>query len=729
MSFFFGKNNNSHLDDADAAVTPDADAAVTPTGSDEDGGIVIVEANGTPRIPEEINLPTLVNQPTGGMPIASTPALSDSVIVPPGPELYTDAGSVQSNATTDSQLKRHLDSLYIQRDGLYDLLLSAEINGIVDARRLQRSIAALTLQVEALNDLNYPQGSTDNKRLKRAVNMFSLQISDLEDLLQEAVQSDGTVDQHRLKRTLDSMFLQVDDLSELNQQSIQMDNFRQSSLGSLSLCDIDALSQFETDIHSLGSPTKNASPICYTSTSLHFAQYPATHHSLDGMTPLQSHAASNQQHAALRRSTASLPANVSGVGTMHTHPSESFQAIGSFIAEKEDAQPQAAKEQDGVLTTGMALLGDIARFLFGVCTFLKNACGSLFSFTKMSLSFLVWGCCMGKVFCARIYGDSKAILRKTVADWASNEVVAFVAGMITMGVAISALWLVKYSTVSFINFAYLNATSAMNPILEKSKMIWTVAVEEEPIVLPSIPGQVHVLTQVLVHPDPIFDSQVSCISCNPLAAVIESMVASATYLSANHSSNLNDLPDIGIHGSSPWTYMGGLLQSQLHLVLALALAAITIYQNMTAKSNLTNTTKTPGSTEATFQTMSHKDLKTECIQRDITPLALGQDMVRHLCQHDGIDHSFPQRNLDQYAGLTKKELQVHLKEMGAPTSGNKEDLQYRLVLAREAVYGAMSNDDMSDVAKQHNVNVTTTSDHELARCLAEAGPALPLAAA
>jgi hypothetical protein len=118
-------------------------------------------------------------------------------------------------------------------------------------------------------------------------------------------------------------------------------------------------------------------------------------------------------------------------------------------------------------------------------------------------------------------------------------------------------------------------------------------------------------------------------------------------------------------------------------------------------------------------------LKAECTQRNIAPLpVLAEDMVRHLCVHDGIENSFPKLDLSQYAGLKGKDLKLQLAELGAPTSGTKENLQYRLCLAREAVYKTLETDDLDEIATQHNVD----TDQYVARCLAEAGPLLPLVA-
>jgi hypothetical protein len=706
MSFFFSNSKNQPRTDTDGVATPE--------GSDGDGGIIILEANDSPPIPDEI-----VYQATGIADASPNPPnISDSIIVPSASELYNDNASMHSNATTDSQIKRVFDSLHIQRTDLYDVLLSAELNGTLDSGRLQRSLGVLSLLVEGLKDLSYPQGSRDDQRLKRAVKMISLQLEDLTDLHQSA-QVGREIDQDHLKRTLDSMFLQIDDVNDLAQQSTQAENRRQSSVGLGSLClrDVDALSQ--DDLQSLRSPT-DASPTNVPSLS----RDPAAHCSFsDDLASVKSCLVCTKPVVLNQPSSgASLPGNNNGIHTMYSHSGEAFQAVGSFIAEQETKG--TTKPRSGLLTAVPAFLGDVARFFIGICSFMNSLACSLISFAKFLWTVGSMAGYVVAVFCTRIYADSKACLGRIMATWASNDMVAFAAGMITTGITLGAMWLIKYGSLSAFNFALLNVTSVMDPILQKGRMIWPTLEEVAPV--SNIQEQAtHVLTRVIeMNPEPIVIAQQAAPKC--LAAAIDAVVVSSNgYFSSNQSLS-EEVQDTFYSVSSVWTMNGLLSQMQLYMVLALAFAVITVYQKMSTKLSVVKTSNAVATTtQASFEAMSNKALKAECIQRNIAPLpVLAEDLVRHLCVHDGIENSFPKLDLSQYTGLKGKELKVQLAELAAPTSGTKENLQYRLCLAREAIYKTLEADDLADIATQHNVD----TDQYVARCLAEAGPLLPFVA-
>ena len=133
-------------------------------------------------------------------------------------------------------------------------------------------------------------------------------------------------------------------------------------------------------------------------------------------------------------------------------------------------------------------------------------------------------------------------------------------------------------------------------------------------------------------------------------------------------------------------------------------------------------------TERDFWRLSIQELQREFKKRGLPPNgSIRQDLIRHLCEHDGIRHSFAQRKLDKYNTLNKLELQRALKNLGANISGKKADLQYRLVLAREAFYTALSDDELQRIARHCDpMENPQCYNMELARRLAEAGPQIPL---
>ena len=131
----------------------------------------------------------------------------------------------------------------------------------------------------------------------------------------------------------------------------------------------------------------------------------------------------------------------------------------------------------------------------------------------------------------------------------------------------------------------------------------------------------------------------------------------------------------------------------------------------------------PATSEAYFYSLTAASLQAECRMRGVKVPVLRQDMIRRLCEHDKVEHSFPQRNLLKYTHLNKDQLQSLLKELGQMTSGNKEDLQYRLVTARENVYKGLTKEELTTILRQ---NQMTDNGMELARRLAEAGPQVPL---
>lgn len=131
----------------------------------------------------------------------------------------------------------------------------------------------------------------------------------------------------------------------------------------------------------------------------------------------------------------------------------------------------------------------------------------------------------------------------------------------------------------------------------------------------------------------------------------------------------------------------------------------------------------PATSEAYFCSLTAASLQAECRMRGVKVPVLRQDMIRRLCEHDKVEHSFPQRNLLKYTHLNKDQLQSLLKELGQMTSGNKEDLQYRLVTARENVYKGLTKEELTTILRQ---NQMTDNGMELARRLAEAGPQVPL---
>ena len=131
-----------------------------------------------------------------------------------------------------------------------------------------------------------------------------------------------------------------------------------------------------------------------------------------------------------------------------------------------------------------------------------------------------------------------------------------------------------------------------------------------------------------------------------------------------------------------------------------------------------------------LERLSVPQLHAEFKKRGLTPPSgcIRQDLIRHLCEHDGIPHTFVPRKVDKYVTLTKAELQRDLKTLGASISGKKLDLQYRLVVAREAFYNRLAEDELQRIVRYTDPSDGNLQSPELARRLAEAGPQMPLRA-
>jgi hypothetical protein len=126
-----------------------------------------------------------------------------------------------------------------------------------------------------------------------------------------------------------------------------------------------------------------------------------------------------------------------------------------------------------------------------------------------------------------------------------------------------------------------------------------------------------------------------------------------------------------------------------------------------------------------FDSLSSACLQMECEKRGFRAPILRADKIRHLCHHDCVDDPYPRRTLLNYTNLTKVELQAALKNLGECTSGNKEDLQYRLLVARETMYRKIPHSVLKAIMKQQGIK---SNGMDLSQRLAEAGPNLPLEA-
>lgn len=159
------------------------------------------------------------------------------------------------------------------------------------------------------------------------------------------------------------------------------------------------------------------------------------------------------------------------------------------------------------------------------------------------------------------------------------------------------------------------------------------------------------------------------------------------------------------------------------LNLALMIGLILVYVLMPRKCR---------KTERDFGRLSIQELQQECKKRGLPPSSsIRQDLIVRLCENDGIYHSFTQIKIHKYTTLNKMELQLALQNLGANISGKKQDLQNRLVLAREAFYKALTDDELQRIARHCDSMENPKckcSSKELARRLAEAGPQIPLRA-
>jgi hypothetical protein len=103
---------------------------------------------------------------------------------------------------------------------------------------------------------------------------------------------------------------------------------------------------------------------------------------------------------------------------------------------------------------------------------------------------------------------------------------------------------------------------------------------------------------------------------------------------------------------------------------------------------------------------------------------LRNDMIRNLCEYEGITNSFPRLDTFNYSSLSKIELKNTLKKLGVATSGVKMDLQYRLVLTREHIFLTWHREELMRLIISSGLKVDVLMDNKeaMARKLAEAGP-------
>ena len=456
---------------------------------------------------------------------------------------------------------------------------------------------------------------------------------------------------------------------------------------------------------------------------------------------------SRHDHPAVEGTT-----SAEAVPSVQPHPFESFEAIGQMQMEQSLLAP---KEQQDIPPVDKEWLWSLCRSTFNFISTVFQLGTSFFAgawslttkaWTAIYIIYQTLSAIVTRVcdLAAFVYKTAKVSLRTRVTD-ASSEVVAFLAGVTTTLFFVTAIWLVKYSTLSAFNFAYLNTTSAVGPIWQKGMLIRSILVGEETVVN-AMPNLLPVSTSeldeqvlshvvdVVEHTEPTVvallsnkrakDEQISVrvvaplsnhldkddmISYHPLAESTNCILPAPS----NQSSSFRLLP---VHNgpSDSWTLRPSNITVPLNICVLIALAAAYI---------LLPRKCAPKKSQERFLHLSGKQLQAECKKRGLSPPAIRQDMIRHLCKHDGINHSFAQRNLANYTDLNKIELQRALKNLGANTSGNKQDLQYRLLLAREAVYKESPKKDLQRILQQYEMDA---NDMDFARRLAEAGPQLPL---
>ena len=350
----------------------------------------------------------------------------------------------------------------------------------------------------------------------------------------------------------------------------------------------------------------------------------------------------------------------------------------------------------------------------------------------------------------KVYGLANDSLQARAAG-TSSVVVAFLAGMVTMVLFGATVWLLKYSAFAAIQMVHMKIASEITrlvrKIIRKVRSVLHLRDDIVPIAMPKRPSiPTHRLDKLLEQgldvvekPAPVslmsdvkklrsedtlsyrFVSQITNVNHKDSKSVNdpEFMFTSRIFpVTNNQTTGLRDMfANHGLGLNVNCTYL--IPPMNIVFLVALAFAYIVLPRRFVTAAGAI-----PSMSAETFADLNGKSLDVECRKRGLKVPVLRQDKIRSLCFHDGMQYEFAQRNLLNYTNMTKVQLQLALSNLGEPSSGNKEDLQYRLLVARERVYTELNPDELKELSRKHDIKA---NGMELARRLAEAGPQLPLA--
>ena len=459
-------------------------------------------------------------------------------------------------------------------------------------------------------------------------------------------------------------------------------------------------------------------------------------------------------------------------------PSEVFQNIGSFQMKQslelhKDQDEKAFEKLDGSTIKGTIrdvfltcasvlrwLLWSLpARILFGVFrsilviasviagvwSFGNLSCGMILSVYNPVSALIVRVWSLG----AHVYGIAKVNLQSRAAG-ASSAVVALWASITTIAFFGAMFCLLKFSAFVALHVVYTNIASAITrPIWKSIDKIRSILHLRDSVAPKSMPKRSAIFARriddLLVRP---FDAVVEMAPIPLDSSIIKlhkegtlpyryvswidnvihmdskfvsdpDMISESVPAAHNQTTGLREL------SANPGVFTlkvnSSCLIAPMNLVFLVSLALAYVW--LPRKCITAATTAVSAKSEEIFSSLNAKSLEIECEKRGFKAPALRQDRVRLLCLHDGIPHAFAQRNLVNYTNTTKVQLKLALSNLGMHSSGNKKDLQYRLLVAREGKYKELTDEELKEISRKYSIKA---NGMDLARRLAEAGPHLPL---
>lgn len=388
----------------------------------------------------------------------------------------------------------------------------------------------------------------------------------------------------------------------------------------------------------------------------------------------------------------------------------------------------------------------VASVFAGVWSFGRLSCAVILSVYNPVSALIVRVWRLG----AYVYGIAKVSLQSRAAG-VSGAVVAVWAGATTIAFFGAMIGLLKFSAFAALHMVHTKIASAITrPIWRSIDKILSILHPRDNITPKRVPKRSSILARriddLLVRP---LDAVVEMAPV-PLDSGVDKLHKEGTlpyhYVSwidnpIHMNSKLANDPDFtsqsvpAAHNQTPGFRelpvnhgLFGLKVNSSCLIAPMNVAFLVslalAYVWLPRKCITAATTVVPAKSEDVFTSLNGKSLEAECEKRGFKAPALRQDRIRLLCLHDGIPHALlAQRNLLNYTTMTKVELKLALSDLGMHSSGNKKDLQYRLLVAREDKYKERTDDELKKISRQYGIKA---NGMDLARRLAEAGPHLPL---